>query len=68
MRNIASERVRIGYSQKDLADFLGVSRETVARYEAGTVEPRTKAIVEMANLFNCSTDYLLENTEDRLPR
>lgn len=65
MRNIASERVRIGLTQEGLADHLGVSRQTVLRWENGKSNPPTSAVYMMANLFGCSTDYLLGITDVR---
>lgn len=68
MSNIASERVRLGLTQQDLADFLGVKRETVGRWENGTIAPKVENIKKMADFFKCSTDYILELSEERIPR
>ena len=65
MRNIASERVRIGLTQEGLAEQLGVARQTVLRWENGKTNPPTSAVYMMANLFGCSTDYLLGITDVR---
>ena len=65
MRNIASERVRICLTQEGLADHLGVTRQTVLRWENGKTNPPTSAVYMMANLFGCSTDYLLGITDER---
>lgn len=67
MNPIASERVRIGLSQDDLAEKLGLkSRVTISSYESGGEIPGSK-IVAMTRLFNCSADYLLGLTDNRLP-
>lgn len=68
MRNVASERVRKGMSQDELASALSVNRVTVARWESGSVTPRPEQVCKMADLFGCSTDYLLERTEERVVR
>ena len=65
MRNIASERVRIGLTQEGLAEHLGVTRQTVLRWENGKTTPPTSAVYMMADLFGCSTDYLLGITDVR---
>ena len=65
MKNIASERVRIGLTQEGLAEHLGVSRQTVLRWENGKTTPPTSAVYMMADLFGCSTDYLLGITDVR---
>ena len=65
MNSIASERVRIGLSQEDLAEKIGLkSRATVASYENGGEIPRSK-LVAMTRLFKCSADYLLGLTDNR---
>ena len=64
MNPIASERVRIGLSQEDLATKLGLkSRATVASYESGGIEPCLR--LSGRKLFHCSADYLLGLTENR---
>lgn len=65
MNPIASERVRIGLSQEDLAEKIGLkSRTTVASYENGKEIPSSK-LVAMTRLFKCSADYLLGLTDNR---
>ena len=48
-----------GLSQKALADKLGITRSSVNAWEQGISVPSTQYIVELANLFEVSTDYLL---------
>lgn len=57
--NIAAERARKGLSVEALGKALGVSRRTVWRWETQGKIPQ-KAIEQMADLFSCSVDYLLE--------
>lgn len=63
--NIASERVKLGLSQEQLANQLEVSREIVSKWELGTSNPKAVSILKLAELFNCSIDYLFCRTEDR---
>lgn len=65
MNVIASERVRSGLTQKDLANEVGVSLTTVSRWEQGKGEPNASELVKMRKLFGCSTDYLLGLTDER---
>ena len=44
-------RLRIGYEQREIAARLGVSRPTITRWEAGTVEPRGPARLAYAELL-----------------
>lgn len=66
--NIASERVKAGYDQEELAKKLGTSVKTVSRWENGEMPPYGQKLVEMRKLFNCSIDYLLGVSEDRIAR
>lgn len=53
-------RENAGLSQKSLADKLGITRSSVNAWELGISVPSTQYIVELANLFKVSTDYLLD--------
>ncbi|MBR3361412.1 MAG: helix-turn-helix transcriptional regulator [Lachnospiraceae bacterium] len=53
-------------TQHMVAQKVGVSRSTVAMWETGQNEPDNQMLLELAMLFNCSVDYLLERTEDRI--
>ena len=54
-----------GLSQKALADKLGITRSSVNAWEQGISVPSTQYIVELANLFEVSTDYLLNFKNDK---
>ena len=49
------------YSQREVAEQLGIDQTTYSRYETGATEPDIESIKKLAKLFNVSTDYLLEN-------
>lgn len=46
-------------SQKQVADAIHVSASIVSNYENGERTPSLEILVSLANLYNCSTDYLL---------
>lgn len=46
-------------TQSDLAKQLGITRSSVNAWEMGISVPSTQYLVELANIFNVSTDYLL---------
>lgn len=52
-------RERAGYSQAELARRLNVTRSSVNAWEMGISVPTTVYIVEMAQLFRVTTDYIL---------
>ena len=53
-------RIRNNLTQIDLARKLQLSRSAVNAWEMGISVPSTQYIVELANLFKTSADYLLE--------
>ena len=48
-----------GYSQEQLADELGVSRQAVSKWERGEASPDTDNLIALARLYNISVDNLL---------
>ncbi|MCR5209620.1 MAG: helix-turn-helix domain-containing protein [Lachnospiraceae bacterium] len=54
-------RDKKGCSQEDVADALGVSRQTVSKWELGNAVPDTSKIVDLSTWYNVSTDYLLKD-------
>jgi len=58
---IINERKRNGWSQEELADKLGVSRQSVSKWEGAQSVPDIQKILQMAEIFGVSTDYLLKD-------
>lgn len=46
-------------TQKELADTLGISPSAVGMYEQNRRIPDADSIIRLADLFNCSTDFIL---------
>ncbi len=63
-RNIKHLRKQEKYSQKELADLLGVSQTSVAHYEAGTRQPTIETLMMLSQLFNETIDNLVGHTRD----
>lgn len=59
-------RKAIKMTQQALADKIGVSRSAVAMWETSANEPDNEMLIKLSKLFNCSVDYLLGKTEDRV--
>lgn len=58
---IAILRKKNNYSQEDLANELGISRQSVSKWESGNSIPDLDKIIKMSSLFGVSTDYLLKD-------
>lgn len=52
-------------SQQDLADILKVSRQTISGYETGNIEPPFSTLIRLADIYNCSLDYLAGRTKEK---
>lgn len=63
-RKIAGKRKDLGMTQTDFADRLCVTRQTVSRWEAGTVMPDIDKIADIASILGVSCDYLLKDGVD----
>ncbi len=50
-----------GYSQEELADKLGISRQAVSKWERAESSPDTDNLIVLAKLYNISLDELLYN-------
>ena len=56
---IKALREQQNITQSALAKQLGITRSSVNAWELGISVPSTQYIVELAHIFNISTDYLL---------
>ena len=65
---IIEERKKNGWSQEELANKLGVSRQAVSKWESSGSIPDLQRILLMSELFGVTTDYLLKDEieEERL--
>lgn len=58
---IALLRRQRAWSQEELAEKLGVSRQSVSKWESGGSIPDLERVVRLAELFDVSTDYLIRD-------
>ncbi len=58
---IAKKRKDLGMTQSEFAEEMNVTRQTVTRWEAGTVMPDIDKIGDIAELLGVSCDYLLKD-------
>lgn len=58
-------RKRLGISQQELAMRIGVSRQAISKWELAETEPELSKLKALAECFDVSVDYLL-NDEDEV--
>ncbi len=56
-------RKRAGLSQEELANLVGVTRQAVQKWEAGTSRPDMDNLVALARYFNVTLDWLITGQE-----
>ena len=54
-------RRREGLSQEQLADQLGITRQSVSKWESGAAIPELSKLVALSELFSVSVDYLVKD-------
>lgn len=52
-------RQKLNLSQKDVATYLDLSPSIISGYETGERTPSASIIIRLADLYHCSTDYIL---------
>lgn len=65
LKNLKKLREEAGVSQKTLAESIGVSQQSINKYENHNIEPDIETLIRIANFFNTSVDYVIGNTEVR---
>lgn len=67
MKNLSKLRKDKDISQETLGSLLGVSQQTVSKYERGLLEGDYETLIKLSDFFNVSIDYLLDNTDVPTP-
>ena len=52
-----------GYTQEELAEKLHVSRQAVAKWEAGQAYPDIMNLIQISSLLNITVDYLVKDQD-----
>lgn len=56
---LTEARVKLNITQEDLGDLVGCHKNSILRWENGSVMPRADQIPELCRALGCSADYLL---------
>ncbi|WP_294722586.1 helix-turn-helix domain-containing protein [uncultured Gemmiger sp.] len=54
-------RKKSGWSQEELAEKLGVTRQSISKWEGAQSVPDIDKILQLSHLFGVTTDYLLKD-------
>lgn len=59
---LSKARRKNNYTQEQLAQVLGVSRQSISKWESNLAYPETEKLIRISELFGCSLDYLLKES------
>lgn len=59
-------RKKRGFSQEELAEFIGTKGPAIGRYERGVVKPTIEVAGKIAKILGVSLDYLVGNSDQEL--
>lgn len=62
---LTNERENYGYTQEELSEMLGISRDTLSKWENGHRLPDIEQLQKICKIFNCDVDYMLGNIPER---
>ncbi|WP_296876263.1 helix-turn-helix transcriptional regulator [Thomasclavelia sp.] len=65
LKRISDLRTDADLSCASLARKIGVTDRTMLRYEKGETDIPTEVLIDVADYFNVSIDYLLERTNNK---
>ena len=63
IKNLRILRETHGISQQKLADAIGISQQSVNKYENHQTQPDIVTLIQMADFFHTSVDFLIGHTE-----
>ena len=62
---IKNQRSRAGLSQERVAELVGVSRQSVTKWESGQSAPSTENLFKLAEIFGTTVDMLLDIPDEK---
>lgn len=62
IRNLRKLRISKGISQQQLADVIGISQQSINKYENHNIEPDISTLIKFADYFQTTVDYLIGHT------
>lgn len=66
MKNLKELRKENLLSQRALAQIFSVTQQSIYKYENGLAEPSLNTLIQMANFFHTSIDYIVGRTTERV--
>ena len=67
MNRIKYLREELNMTQQELADKINGAKSTIAMYEKGDRKPSMEVLINLSEIFDCSIDYLLGQSDIKNP-
>ena len=67
MENLKKIRLEKGFGIIKTATLANLTESTISAYECNLKTPSLPSLISLANLFNCSLDYLIGRTNNPIP-
>ena len=64
-RNLKEIRLKRGLTQREVADFLHISPQSISKWENGEATPSIEFLPLLANLFDCKTDDFFKSEPEK---
>lgn len=64
-RRLKELRIENNYSQYEIANLIGIAQVTYSHYELGRRSVSTQNLVNIAKIYNVSTDYLFGLSDNK---
>lgn len=57
-------RKQNGYSQEQLADKIGIARQTISKWETGQAVPELNGLIQLSNLYGVTIDRMVKENDE----
>ncbi len=64
VKNLKALRNKKGISQQQLSDVIGVTQQSINKYENHSVEPDISTLIKIADYFETTIDYLVGRLDE----
>ncbi len=58
-QRLKEQRLKKKFTQEALGKKVGITKQSICKYEKGNIEPTFDTLIKLAVALDCSTDYLL---------
>lgn len=67
MKNLKRRRKEMGLTGDELGKLVGVQKSAISKYELGQAQPSQETLLKLAQILDCTTDFLLDRVNDSTP-